>query len=93
MKSGKGWSIMMGNFGYGGMGWIRMILGLVITIAVIVGLVLLVVWSVRRMSGNSVQSSSQNVTGQSAKDIAQARYAKGEINREEYQQVLSDIGR
>jgi putative membrane protein len=84
---------MMGNFGYGDMGGIGMILGLVITIAVIIGLVLLVVWAVRRMSGNSAQSGSLNMTGQSAKDIAQARYAKGEINREEYQQVLSDISR
>jgi putative membrane protein len=85
--------IMMGNFGYGGMGWIGMILGLVITIAVIIGLVLLVVWAVRRMGGNSAQTSPMNIAGQSAKDIAQARYAKGEINREEYQQVLSDLGR
>jgi putative membrane protein len=82
---------MMGNFGYGGFGWIEMIVGLVVTIGVIVGLVLLVVWAVRRMGGN-VQSGSQNLTGQSAKDIAQARYAKGEINREEYQQILSDLG-
>lgn len=41
----------MGNFGYGGMGWFGMILSLVITIAVIIGLVYLVVWAVRRMSG------------------------------------------
>jgi putative membrane protein len=84
---------MMGNFGYGGMGWIGMILGLVVTIGVIIGLVLLVVWVVRRMSGNPSQPGPQNLTGQSAKDIAQTRYAKGEINREEYQQILSDLGR
>jgi len=83
----------MGNFGYGSFGWIGMILGLVITIGVIVGLVLLVVWAVRRMSGNSTQSASQIGSGQSARDIAQARYAKGEISREEYQQILSDLGR
>ena len=84
---------MMGNFGYGGMGWIGMILGLVITIAVIVALVLLVVWAVRRMNGSSAQPGPQNQVGQSARDIAQARYAKGEINREEYQQILSDLVR
>jgi putative membrane protein len=33
------------------------------------------------------------LTGQSARDISQARYAKGEINQEEYQQILSDLGR
>lgn len=84
---------MMGNFGYGGMGWIGMILGLAITIAVLIGLVLLVVWAVRRMSGNSPQTGSQIQVGQSAKDIAQARYAKGEINREEYQLIISDLSR
>jgi len=84
---------MMGDYGYFGMGGIGMILGLVITIAVIIGLVVLVVWAVRQMSGNSAQSGSLKMTGQSARDIAQARYAKGEINREEYQQILSDISR
>jgi putative membrane protein len=84
---------MMGNFGYGGFSWIGMILSLVITIGVIVGLVLLVVWAVRRMSGNPTYSGSQMAAGQSARDIAQARYAKGEINREEYQQIISDLSR
>ena len=81
---------MMG--GFGNFGWIEMILILVITIGVIIGLVLLVVWAVRRMSGNSAQPGSPNMTGQSAKDIAQARYAKGEISRDEYQHILSDLG-
>jgi len=82
---------MMGNYGYGGMGWIGMIIGLVITIAVIIGVVLLVLWAVRRMSGNTSHPGPLAVTGQSARDIAQTRYAKGEINREEYQQILTDL--
>lgn len=83
--------MMMG--GFGGYGWIGMILNLVITLGVIIGLVLLVVWAVRRTSTNNAQPGSQNLIGQSARDIAQARYAKGEISREEYQQILSDLGR
>jgi putative membrane protein len=79
--------------GFGSFGLIGMILSLVITIGVIIGLVLLVVWAVRRMSGNPVQPGSQNLAGQSARDIAQVRFAKGEISREEYQQILSDLGR
>lgn len=82
----------MGNFGYGGMSWIGMIVGLVITIAVIVGLIILVVWIVQRMSGNA-HPGSQNMTGQAAKDVAQVRYAKGEITRDEYQQIIADMGR
>lgn len=78
--------------GYGDMGWIGMILGLVITIAVIVGVVFLVIWAVRRTNSNPQPPVSQNMVGQSARDIAQVRYAKGEINREEYQKILSDLG-
>lgn len=84
---------MMGNYGYGGMGWIGMILGLIITIGVVVGLIILVVWIVRRTNGNTSQGGSNIVTSQSARDIAQARYAKGEITRDEYQQILSDLGK
>ncbi len=83
---------MMGYYGYG-MGWIGMILGLVIAIAVIVGLVLLITSAVRRQSGNPSQTAFQSQPGPSARDIAQARYAKGEISREEYQQILTDLGR
>ena len=76
----------------GGIMLIRLILVLVITLGVIVGLVILLVWVVRRMSGNNYSPVSNNLSGQSAKDIAQVRYAKGEITREEYQQILSDLG-
>ncbi|BAJ64684.1 SHOCT domain-containing protein [Anaerolinea thermophila] len=76
-----------GNFG--GFGWIGMILNLVITIGLLVGLILLVVWAVRRLSESGVQSTSS----QTARDIAQARYARGEISREEYQQIISDLSR
>ena len=84
---------MMGYYGYGGMGWIGMILGLIITIGVIVGLIILVVWIVRRTSGITTQSGANIMAGQSGRDIAQARYAKGEITRDEYQQILSDLGK
>ena len=77
--------------GYGGFGWFGMILGLILTMAILIGLVLLVVWAVRKSSSNIHPPSTQAVTNQSAKDIAQARYARGEITRDEYQQILSDL--
>jgi len=80
---------MMGSFG--GFGWIGMILNLILTVGVIVGLVWLVVWAVRRFSGGSSLSGIQNPAGLSAKEVAKARYAKGEISREEYQLILSDL--
>jgi len=81
----------MGYYGHGGMGWIGMIFGLLITIALIVGFVVLVVWAVRRLSGNSSHSAPQVGSSQSARDIAQIRYAKGEISREEYLNILADL--
>ena len=88
---------MMGGFGgyggYGGMGWIGMILGLIITIAVLIGIVLLIVWAVKRMGGNSTSNIAPASGTPTAREVAQARYAKGEINREEYQQILSDFGK
>ncbi len=84
---------MMPFYNFGLFGWIVMILQLVITVAVIVGLVLLVVWAVRRIGRMNTPSGPQNLPGQSAREMAQARYAKGEISREEYQQILADLGK
>ena len=83
----------MGFGGFGGFGWVGMILGLIIMLGVVTGLILLIVWAVRRVSGNNAQAGTQNLTPQTTgRDIAQARYARGEISREEYQQILSDLG-
>ena len=85
---------MMGGYGmFGSFGWIGMILNLVLTLAVIGGFVWLIVWAVRRSGGNSAQTGTTNLSGPSAKEIAQARYAKGEISRDEYQQILADLSR
>lgn len=76
-----------------GFGWIGMILNLVITLAVIFGMVFLVVWAIRRISSSHGQASSPEQGTLSAKEIAQLRYARGEISRDEYQQILSDLNR
>jgi putative membrane protein len=85
---------MMGFYGHGGgFGWIGMLVGGVFALALLIGFIVLVVWAVRRMSGNTAHPGAQLPAGQSAKDIAQVRYAKGEITREEYQQLLTDLGK
>jgi putative membrane protein len=84
---------MMGNFAYGGMGVIGMAISLVIMIAIAIGFVYFVVWAVRKSSGNTNISTLQNPASQTSKEIAQIRYAKGEITRDEYQQILSDLGK
>ena len=86
-----------GGFGgFGGFGLIGMILNLIITVGVIIGIVWFVIWLVRRAGSNGLTNFSQASFGspppvQSPREILQARYARGEISREEYQEVLADL--
>ncbi len=72
-------------------GWISMIIGLVFTVVILGGLVWLVVWAVRRSGTGGFPSGTPS--GMSAKEIAQQRYARGEITREQYQQLIEDLNR
>jgi uncharacterized membrane protein len=56
-------------------------------------LILLVVWGIRQMSRSSGHSNivQPGPGGLSAREILQVRYARGEITREQYQQMLADI--
>jgi len=88
----KGVKVMMGYYGsFGTVGWIGMIIGLVLMVAVIIGVILLIVWAARRMNSNPNRGGIQASSNPTARDIAQARYARGEINRDEYQRILSDL--
>lgn len=78
---------------YGGFGWIPMILGSLFWLALLVGLVLLIIAGIRRMNRSSGSSNASHA-GQvilTPKEILQARYARGEITREQYQQMLADL--
>ena len=75
----------------GGYGWIGLLIGLLVTVAVIVGVIILVVWLVRRTTKSAPVSVVPMASNQAAKDIASGRYARGEITREEYQQILTDL--
>jgi putative membrane protein len=78
----------VGNFGI--WGWIGLILNLVFWVALIAGLVLLVVWAIRR--ARVPAATGPQVTGRpTAKEILQAKYAGGEITREQYQLMKQDI--
>jgi putative membrane protein len=76
-----------GMMGYGGWGLFGGIIGLVFNLLILVGIVLLVVWAVKRFTGNN-----SSPTSQSPREILQTRYARGELTREQYQQMLSDLG-
>ncbi len=69
---------MMGAFG---------LIGLLFNALIIVGVVVLVVWAVKRFSTAGHSGSN----GQTPRELLQARYARGEITREQYQQMLSDL--
>jgi putative membrane protein len=78
---------MMGGFGFGGLGVVGWILNLIIMVGLIVGMVLLAIWGVRTLGSGSLRPGA----GSSAREILQARYARGEVTREQYQQILADL--
>lgn len=73
------WSGFTG-MGFGGFGWIFMVLFWVLIIAGIVYLVKLI------FSGNSPSGLKE-----SAEDIVKKRYAQGEISKEEFEEKLRDL--
>lgn len=89
-----GGGMLNGIGGLGTFGLIGMILNLVITIGVMVGIVLLIVWLVRKVgagNGQATWARQQSDAPASPRDILQIRYARGEITREQYQQMLADL--
>lgn len=85
------WSGLYG--GHGGWSlfgpWINLLFMLVIG----VGLVWFMIWAIRRFTFSPAgRASYQNGTSQMPLDILKARYARGEISREEYREMKKDIG-
>jgi putative membrane protein len=77
---------MMGMHGFGGIGLFGGWIGLIFNLAILIGIVLLIVWAVKRFTSGNVSPAAQT-----PREIVQARYARGEITREQYQQLLSDL--
>ena len=74
--------------GFGGMGLLGGIIGLILNLAILIGIVVLIVWAVKRFTSGS---SSPGASAQTPREILQTRYARGEITREQFQQMLSDL--
>jgi len=75
---------MMGEYGQGwgmGMGW-WWIIGVII--------VVIVVWVVVKGMNQNNQSANQR-TGKTAMDILKERYARGEIDKEEFEERKKDL--
>jgi putative membrane protein len=76
---------MMGDWG---MGWFGMIFMIIFWGLIIVGLVLLIRWLIP----NTISRASSDVRiGSKAMDILKERYARGEINLDEFESMKKDI--
>ena len=71
----------------GGMGWGWGLLGAVWMLLFWGSIIALVVWGINRLSRAGDSSRSQTPL-----DIAKNRYARGEISREEFEQLKRDLG-
>ncbi len=70
------------------------IVGVLILVALIVGLVWLVLMVARRTNAgvsNHSYATGGPAAAQTPKEVLQMRYARGEITREEYQTMLRDL--
>jgi putative membrane protein len=91
---------MMGGYGgYGGYGaggsWLGIGMMLLFGLILLVGVILLVVWIVRSggRSGEHVISPTRTPAPMDdACAIARARYAKGEITKEQYDEICKTLG-
>jgi putative membrane protein len=81
------WGIGPGMMGGWGMGWFGMIFMLVFWVLVIVGLVFLIRWLIQATKGEKDASRGSY----KAIDILKERYARGEINKEEFEKIKRDL--
>lgn len=81
---------MMHGFGFGGMGLSGGWIGLIFNLVVLIGIVILVVWAIKRFTSGSF-NGNQTLGNQAPREILQVRYARGEITRDQYQQMLQDL--
>lgn len=82
---GPQWGMMGGWGGYGANGSF----GMIIWVIILIGIVALVVWLVRSLASPAAHYlPPRRSTGL---DLLEERYARGEMNREEYLQKKRDI--
>jgi len=89
---------MMRGFGYGynTMGNTLWDLAMLLFwLLIFAGIVVLVIWAVRQLSGSGHGTTHQPPPAQTKDDaceIARTRYAKGEITKEQYEEMCRTLG-
>ncbi len=78
---------MMHGYGYE-FGWGGMLIGGLMMFLFWGGLIALVIWGVKSVVSSSGRSVS---SGQNAREILDQRYARGEIDRDEYETMKADL--
>ncbi len=82
-----GWQMGPGMMGNWGMGWFGMIFMVVFWVLVIVGLVFLIKWLIQTTSSRKTGDRM----GSSAIEILKERYARGEIDKAEFEAKKKDL--
>lgn len=83
------------GFGYGPGSWIGMGLMMFFGLLVLIGVVLLIVWLARAAGSNGGGSGGgghYRSGVHEACDIARLRYARGEITREQFEEICRTVG-
>lgn len=86
-RGNDGWQMgpwMMGNWG---MGWFGIIFMIIFWVLVVVGLVFLIKW----LAQTSISGKAGEQRGSRAVEILKERYARGEIDKHEFESKKKDL--
>ena len=81
----------MMNFGFGPLGWFSWIFMILWWALVIIGIVALIKWLTSQSRGTHNHEKSASLAGRSVLDILKERYAKGEIDKKEFEGKKKDL--
>ena len=74
-----GWPMM----GFGGFG---MIFGFIFFVAILIGIIFLIIWLVKRSGLSTTNSTSTKHI-----EVLKERYAKGDLTKEQYESMKKDL--